>query len=237
MLGLSYTSALCLAKLTLLTFYLRIVSARPLRYTIYFLMGFVVSYTVLGNFVNFLELSPTLGPALLRTADKPITILYAACNILSDLCILLLPLRIILPLEMNRTMKISILSLFSAGALWVHPFPPLSPLESRSSNEGEGLTDPWRRVCAAAIWRATTITFNMTDDAHGDATPFAVEMCVTFAECNGAIICAAIPATTKFLAQYLAQSVARYLGGLKSTILYRGPSLPTSEPRRPRAPG
>lgn len=129
MLGLSYTGALCLAKLTLLAFYLRIVPGRSLRYTIYFLMGFVVSYTVLGNFISLLELSPTLGPALLRTADKPMTILYAACNIFSDLFILLLPLRIILPLEMSLTMKISILSLFSAGALWVDP--PFFPLESK----------------------------------------------------------------------------------------------------------
>lgn len=131
MLGLSYSGALCLAKLTILTFYLRIVSARSLRYTIYFLIGFVVCYTLLGNFISLLELSPTIGPALLRTTDKPITILYAACNIFSDVSILLLPLRIVVPLEMSRTMKISILSLFSAGALWVNP-----PLRSEE-HEGD----------------------------------------------------------------------------------------------------
>lgn len=90
-------------------------------------------------------------------------------------------------------------------------------------------------MCAAAIWRATTITFNMTDDADGDVTPFATEMCVAFAECNGAVICAAIPAMAKFLAQYLARNFTRYMDSLKSSILYRAPSLPTSERRPPPA--
>lgn len=91
-------------------------------------------------------------------------------------------------------------------------------------------------MCAAAIWRATTITFNMTDDAHGDLTPFATEMCVAFAECNGAIICAAVPAMAKFLAQYLAQNVPRYVGSLKSTILSaRRPSSASSAPSLPAA--
>lgn len=81
MLGLSYTGAFCLAKLTIPTFYLGIVSARSLRYTICFLIGFVLSYTILGNFISFLELSPALGPTLPCITDKHLAILYAACNI------------------------------------------------------------------------------------------------------------------------------------------------------------
>lgn len=83
------------------------------RYTVYGLMGFIVCYMVLSGVFEFVTPSfRTLQQARLFT-----NVFYGAGNAFMDVCMVLVPIRVVAPLNMSLRKRIAVLGLFTGGAL------------------------------------------------------------------------------------------------------------------------
>ncbi|KAI0136855.1 hypothetical protein BJ170DRAFT_689252 [Xylariales sp. AK1849] len=182
--GIFFVIALCLGRLSILVFYLRLSPIRSFRYAVYGVIVFICLQTIACVVLSLLLFSPLVGSQI-RNADHVLGLFYGISNILVDLCMLLLPIRVVVPLQMSTKRKVAVLMLFAAGTF----------------------------VCAAAIWRAMSITFITKQPPTADAV--GKELTISFAEANGAIICACVPVITRFFTQFLPDVVTSYIRSSK----------------------
>jgi hypothetical protein len=115
-LGISFIAALTFARLSILVFYLRLSPIRSFRYTVIGLSVFLCLYTIALVMISLLIFSPIVGSQI-RNADNVLDLVYGISNSFTDVCILILPIGVIVPLQMNPRKKVAVLMLFAAGAL------------------------------------------------------------------------------------------------------------------------
>jgi hypothetical protein len=114
--GMAFMITLALARLSILVFYLQLSPIRYFHYLVYTLITFVCVYTGAFLVVSCLLLDPAAGGPV-READNVISLFYGICNILIDVCMLLMPLLVVVPLQMSTRRKMSLLALLTAGGL------------------------------------------------------------------------------------------------------------------------
>jgi hypothetical protein len=113
-----------LAKVSLLFFYLRLCPERKFRMLVKILVAFFVLYAVIYALISLFGCRPIYASwnlaaqATGKCVDKFGFFLAASvANVVMDLIILILPLRIVVPLQIPRRQKISLLFLFTTGGL------------------------------------------------------------------------------------------------------------------------
>lgn len=83
------------------------------RYTVFGLMAFVVGYMLTSGVFELVTPSfKTLQQARLFT-----NVFYGAGNAFMDVCMVLVPIRVIIPLNMSLRKRLAVLVLFTGGAL------------------------------------------------------------------------------------------------------------------------
>lgn len=119
---LVYGFCIVLAKLSVLAFYLRISPDRVIRRAVHVLICLVCIYTFCFLVLNIFRCRPVSANWDLSVEgdciDRQIPMLtLAIANILIDLSVLCLPIRIVIPLQIPTPQKISLALLFATGGL------------------------------------------------------------------------------------------------------------------------
>lgn len=118
-----YAPATCLAKLSLLFFYLRITPQLWFLRATKVLIGVVLVYTVSIALSNFLACRPVRAAWDASITDKTcinrsaLYIATAALNIATDMTMLVLPIPVVVPLQMSSRQKVEIVGIFMLGSL------------------------------------------------------------------------------------------------------------------------
>lgn len=120
--SLIYAVCLAFAKLSVLAFYLRISPDRLIRRTVHLLLGLVCLYTLTYILLIVFRCRPVSAGWDLsiegECVDHTIPMLVlAVANIIIDVFIFILPIRIVLPLQIPVLQKISLAVLFATGGL------------------------------------------------------------------------------------------------------------------------
>ncbi|KAI6280750.1 hypothetical protein MCOR27_004533 [Pyricularia oryzae] len=169
-----------LAKLSLLVLYLNFSPDRTYRIILQTLIAAFVLYAIIYAGVSIFGCQPfhahwdLEAMSTAKCVDKPMFFLAASiANVVMDVVILLVPLRIVLPLHIARRQKVSLLLLFATGG---------------------GV------VCIAAYCCHLTIQlFNSSDYTHG----LSNELSWMYGELAGCVICASASTTRAFFARYI----------------------------------
>ncbi|KAF4472573.1 integral membrane PTH11 [Fusarium albosuccineum] len=176
---LVYGVCIGLAKLSVLAFYLRISPDRLIRRAVHTLLGLVCIYTLLFCLLTVFRCRPVAAGWDLsiegeECLDKIIPMLtLAIANILIDVCVLCLPIRIVLPLQIPLPQKISLGLLFATGGF----------------------------VCVASIKR-TVITYPLQHSTDYP-WEVPRQLIWSFIEINAGFICASVPALKPFCMRYI----------------------------------
>lgn len=118
-----YAPATCLAKLSLLFFYLRITPQLWFLRATKVLIGVVLVYTVSIALSNLLACRPVRAAWDGSITDKTcinrsaLYIATAALNIATDMTMLVLPIPVVVPLQMSSRQKVEIVGIFMLGSL------------------------------------------------------------------------------------------------------------------------
>lgn len=118
-----YALSISFSKLSILAFYLRLSPARWFRMLVWCLIGFVSAYSIAYFLVNIFGCSPITASWDLSIENKTCVdtltsyMVLSIANIIMDCCTLALPVPVVLPLQMARRQKISLILLFGMGGL------------------------------------------------------------------------------------------------------------------------
>jgi hypothetical protein len=120
---LTYASSISFTKLSILTFYLRISPNVMFRRAVYALIGTIIAYTITYILLMILRCQPieygwdlTIpGGECIGNLIPMMTLSIA--NIVLDACVLLLPVGVVVPLQIPRRQKFSLIFLFATGGL------------------------------------------------------------------------------------------------------------------------
>lgn len=119
-----YCLSVTIAKMSLLVLYLRLSPDRLFRIVVISLITFTTAYGLTYPFLLILGCRPieaSWNLAAMRGAKcidkKAVYYALSVTNILMDVVCLVLPLKIIIPLQMGRRQKWSLIALFATGGL------------------------------------------------------------------------------------------------------------------------
>jgi hypothetical protein len=119
----TYALSIMFSKLSILFFYLRLSPQSWFRWCTYVLISASIIYSLTYVFLNIFPCSPieAAWDYSIRnsTCLDPWTAYWAISilNIVMDFCTLVLPIPVVLPLQMEKRQKISLILLFATGAL------------------------------------------------------------------------------------------------------------------------
>lgn len=125
-----YSLSIVFCKLSLLALYLQLSPKKGFRAIVWVLIGITCVYGVSYQIISIFLCRPVRANWDLSLASDPSTkcidklipyLLLSVANIVMDVAILLLPIRIVIPLQMPTRQKISIFLIFATGALCVFP--------------------------------------------------------------------------------------------------------------------
>ncbi|KAF9878008.1 integral membrane protein [Colletotrichum karsti] len=175
---ITYSTSVSFSKLSILAFYLRLSPEKKFRLTVFILLGIVSAYTVVYQLIIIFQCRPvqmswdiTVKGTCIGKMIPMMTL--GAANIIIDIIILLIPVRVVWSLQMARRQKVSLVLLFATGGF----------------------------VCAAAIQRTVILPPLLeSSDYTWDVPP---QMIWGFIEVNAGLICAAVPALKPFFMRYL----------------------------------
>ncbi|KAK8077967.1 hypothetical protein PG996_004137 [Apiospora saccharicola] len=185
---------LCFIKISILLFHLRLSRARWVRWAVTIISVLVVLYIVLNIIFEGLGFAVSLAEVI-TTAVIPEGIFWYTMNIITDLCCLVIPAAIVLPLELRTGKKLSVIALFgicsipNAAGIWSFVF---------FMRQIPILAD-------AAINATPQEYFRLRDEG------LKLNLVLTLIECNGGIICAGIPTIWIFFTHFLPSMVQYYL--------------------------
>ncbi|KJZ76498.1 hypothetical protein HIM_04227 [Hirsutella minnesotensis 3608] len=175
---LTYAISISFSKLSILSFYLRVSPDLFFRRAVYGLIGLVCAYTVSYILVIVFRCQPVAKSWDLAVEGKcieyllPMMVLSIA-NILIDLIILVLPVKVIVPLQIPTRQKVSLVLLFATGGF----------------------------VCCAAIKRTIIMPPLMrSPDYSWDLT---AQFIWSFVEVNAGIVCASLAALKPLFMRYI----------------------------------
>ncbi|KAH7267688.1 uncharacterized protein BKA55DRAFT_500286 [Fusarium redolens] len=175
---LTYATSISLAKLSVLTFYLRISPDRFVRRAVHVLMALVCSYTFVYICLVVFRCQPVSSGWDLAIEGKCIdmdvlVIFLVICSVVIDTFVLLLPIRIVQPLQIPTRQKVSLAVLFATGGF----------------------------IIIVTIRRAT-ITLPILD-APDYTWALPRQLVLSFIEVNTSIVCVSIPALKPFCVRYI----------------------------------
>jgi hypothetical protein len=118
-----YTLSISFSKLSILALYLRLSPARWFRTLVCGLIGIVSAYSVAYLLISIFGCTPVAAswdlsipsPKCVDTLTSYMVLSIA--NIVMDCCTLALPIPVVLPLQMARRQKASLILLFATGGL------------------------------------------------------------------------------------------------------------------------
>lgn len=126
MLTITYSTSVSFSKLSILTLYLRLSPEKYFRICVYMFIGIVTAYTVAYQFYIIFQCSPVnkfwmpeIEGSCIGKMGPMMTLSIA--NIIIDIIILFIPVKVILPLKIPLRQKISLIIIFAAGGLYVEP--------------------------------------------------------------------------------------------------------------------
>ncbi|KAF6805343.1 integral membrane protein [Colletotrichum musicola] len=190
---MTYSLTVILAKLSLLFLYLRLSPDRSFRIIVMSLIGIVIAYSVSYQLLSLFGCRPVYASwdaEALKTAtcvDKEtVYMVLSIANIIMDVVILVLPMRIVIPLQMARRQKASVILLFATGAF----------------------------VCAAAIKRTIILPPLLTTPDY--SWDVAEQFNWSFLEANAGIVCASVPGLKPFFVRYLPSFISSRITGSAS---------------------
>ncbi|KAJ4171391.1 hypothetical protein NW754_013160 [Fusarium falciforme] len=164
-----------LAKISLLFFYLRLCPERTFRRIVQVLAGLFITYAVVYAMISLFGCQPIkaswdlVAMATGKCVDKFGFFLAASvANVVMDLVILLLPLRIVIPLQIPRRQKLSLLLLFTTGGFVI-------------------IVAIYNCVLTIKLFSSANYTWGL-----------AYELCWMYAELTGCIICASASSLKPF---------------------------------------
>ncbi|KAL2674007.1 hypothetical protein Neosp_012453 [[Neocosmospora] mangrovei] len=169
-----------LAKISLLFFYLRLCPERTFRIIVQVLAGLFITYAVVYAMISLFGCQPIkaswdlVAMATGKCVDKFGFFLAASvANVVMDLVILLLPLRIVIPLQIPRRQKLSLLLLFTTGGFVI-------------------IVAIYNCVLTIKLFSSANYTWGL-----------AYELCWMYAELTGCIICASASSLKPFFKKCL----------------------------------
>ncbi|KAF7560434.1 hypothetical protein G7046_g3723 [Stylonectria norvegica] len=180
---LTFALSIACSKLSILTFYLRISPDRIFRRAVYGLIGLVIAYTLASILLLIFQCQP-VSAGWDRSVEgtcigyvAPMMILGVS-NIVVDIVILCLPIKVVLPLQIPVKQKISLGFLFATGGF----------------------------VCAVAIKRTAIIPPLLDSDDYTWKLPGQIIW--SFIEANAGLVCASVPALKPLCVRYLPSLVS-----------------------------
>ncbi|KAF8853463.1 hypothetical protein BDZ45DRAFT_560611, partial [Acephala macrosclerotiorum] len=116
-----YQVVLCLTKLGICVFYLRIFQDKLSKQFVYAMMAFTAVSTLIIEFVFVFQCSPVSDAWAIVNSNcrptNPSVIANAVCNIVADVAIMAFAIPRVLPLQMTARQKATLLVLVSLGVL------------------------------------------------------------------------------------------------------------------------
>ncbi|TEA21783.1 Satratoxin biosynthesis SC1 cluster protein 4 [Colletotrichum sidae] len=176
-----YALSISFSKLSVLFLYLRLSPQLWFRRGVWFLITTVTCYSIVYVFMSIFSCKPIRASWDLSIPVKEVVCLdkltvyisLSVANIVMDILILLLPIPVVVPLQMAKRQKISLILLFGTGAF----------------------------VCGVAIKRTVGLPGLVgSTDYCWDAVP---QLNLSYLEVNAGIICASVPALKPFFMRYL----------------------------------
>ncbi|KAK2002550.1 integral membrane protein [Colletotrichum falcatum] len=186
---LIYSLSVTTAKLSLLFLYLRLSPEKWFRIVTMAFVGFATAYALIYLLLIVLscrpihaswDLSAQAGATCVNKGV--IYLVLSGTNIVMDIVCLILPLRIIIPLQMARRQKISLILLFATGGF----------------------------VCFCAIRRTTVLPPLFTSKDFTFDLPKQLNWASV--EVNAGVVCASVPALKPFFVRYLPMLVTSRAG-------------------------
>ncbi|KAI1071496.1 hypothetical protein LB507_005276 [Fusarium sp. FIESC RH6] len=169
-----------LAKISLLFFYLRLSPERNFRMVIYVLISLFALYGLIYAMISLFGCQPIkaswdlAAQATGKCIDKFGFFLAASvANVVMDLVILLLPLRIVIPLQIPRRQKMSLLFLFTTGGFVI-------------------IVAIYNCILTVKLFSSPNYTWGL-----------AYELCWMYAELTGCVICASASSLKPFFKRIL----------------------------------
>ncbi|KAM0304617.1 hypothetical protein ACHAPM_002719 [Fusarium culmorum] len=169
-----------LAKISLLFFYLRLSPERNFRMILYSLISLFGLYALIYAMISLFGCQPIkaswdlAAQATGKCVDKFGFFLAASvANVVMDLIILLLPLRIVIPLQIPRRQKMSLLFLFTTGGFVI-------------------IVAIYNCVLTVKLFSSLNYTWGL-----------AYELCWMYAELTGCVICASASSLKPFFKRIL----------------------------------
>ncbi|KAK1856048.1 integral membrane protein [Colletotrichum chrysophilum] len=187
---MTYSLTVVLAKLSLLFLYLRLCPDQSFRIVVMTLIGIVTAYSIAYQLLSLFGCRPVYASwdaVALKTAScvdkETVYMVLSIANIIMDIVILMLPLKIVIPLQMARRQKASVILLFATGTF----------------------------VCAAAIKRTIILPPLMKSlDYSWDV---AEQFNWSFVEANAGTVCASVPGLKPFFMRYLPSFISSRITG------------------------
>ncbi|CZR67374.1 related to integral membrane protein [Phialocephala subalpina] len=118
---LIYQFVLCLTKLGICVFYLRVFQDKTSKYIVYIIVAFVTVSALVIELVFIFQCSPVSDAWNFVNPNckpaNPSVIANTVCNILADVVIMAFAIPRVLPLQMRRRQKVSLLMVVGLGVL------------------------------------------------------------------------------------------------------------------------
>ncbi|KAI5465423.1 hypothetical protein BGZ63DRAFT_399893 [Mariannaea sp. PMI_226] len=175
---LIFAISIAFSKLSVLGFYLRISPDRMIRRSVHTLIGIVCIYTFIYIFLMVFRCRPIRAAWDITVEGECIDNLVpmltlSIANIIIDALILVLPIRIVIPLQIPLRQKVSLAILFATGGF----------------------------VCVASIKRTIIMSPLLQSNDYSWKVP--QQMIWSFIEINSGVICASVPALKPFCMRYV----------------------------------
>ncbi|KAK2608353.1 hypothetical protein N8I77_006971 [Diaporthe amygdali] len=206
---ISYSSCVSFAKLSILALYLRLSPERIFRRAVYTLLIITSLHTTSYILMSIFLCRPVSAQWDLSITGKcvdkfSLMMTLSVANILIDMTILLLPVGVVVPLQMPKMQKASLLVLFATGGF----------------------------VCGIAIYRTYILpgllrSSDWTWDCAGQNIWGTVE-------CNLGIVCACVPALKPFFVRYLPTIFLSQASSLEPSQTMQAYSTTVSKNRKRR---
>ncbi|KAK8086472.1 hypothetical protein PG994_001446 [Apiospora phragmitis] len=207
--------ALASIKVSILLFYLRLSRAKWVRWAVILVSTFVVLYIFLNIIYEALAFVPELAETIANGNRGPEGRFWYAANIATNLCCLLIPAAIVLPLELRAEKKVSIIALFGLCGI-----PNVAGIWS----------------CVFFLRMVPRLASEPDQDIHFQLRDYILRtnLRLILVECNGAIICAGIPTIWIFFTHFLPSMIQYYLH--PSRHVWSETRATTTSTRRLRSP-
>ncbi|KAK6348506.1 hypothetical protein TWF718_006296 [Orbilia javanica] len=187
---LTYFVAICGCKLTILAFYLRFIMNKTQKYIIWGFLAAIILYNVLTILILVFACRPvsTLWDWNLDQTKcidvDPLYFINAALNTITDVAILILPLRTLWKLKMPTSQKVGLIMLFTTGGfiiiITIIRMVQLTSIPNGGQNITMGFVGP-------SLWSAVEVNLSM--------------------------VCASIPALKPFIVRHFGKYFSKWASG------------------------